>query len=157
MRLLLVNFLMALVWAATTGVFSIRSLMIGFGLGFVILLFTDRTTEQRSYISLALRVFDFAVFFLWDLISANIRMAYTVLFPSRTMRPGIVAIPLDAKTDVEIMLVANLISLTPGTFTIDVSTDRKVLYVHEMYIDDVELLRYDVKAHYERKLLRVLR
>lgn len=157
MRLLLINFLLALAWASVTGVFSVRNLLIGFALGFGILLFADRSTEQRSYITLVLRVLDFMAFFIWDLIRANIRMAYTVIFPSRTMRPGIVAIPLDAKTDVEIMLVANLISLTPGTFTIDVSTDRKTLYVHEMYIDDVELLRHDIKRHYEHRLLRVLR
>ena len=157
MRLLLINFLMSLAWASVTGVFSVRNLLIGFLLGFLILLFADRSTEKRSYTTLVIRVIDFAAFFLWDLIIANLRMAYTVLFPARTMRPGIIAVPLDAKTDAEIMLVANLISLTPGTFTIDVSTDRKTLYVHEMYIDDVELLRNEVKRHYEHRLLRVLR
>lgn len=157
MRLLLINFLMALAWASVTGVFSLRNLSIGFILGFVILIYTDRSTEKRSYITLAIRAADFLVFFFWDLIIANIRMAYTVLFPARTMRPGILAIPLDAKTDVEIMLVANLISLTPGTFTIDVSTDRRTLYVHEMYIDDVDLQRNEIKRHYEHRLLKVLR
>lgn len=157
MRLLLINFLLALAWASVTGLFSARNLLIGFALGFVILLFADRSTEQRSYVTIVFRAIGFIAFFLWDLFLANIRMAYTVLFPSRTMRPGIIAIPLDAKTDVEIMLFANLISLTPGTFSIDVSTDRKTLYIHEMYIDDVELLRNDVKRNYEHRLLKVLR
>lgn len=157
MRLLLINFLLALAWASVTGLFTGVNLFIGFFLGFLILVFADRSTEQRSYITMVYRVANFMGFFIWDLILANIRMAYTVLFPSRTMRPGIIAIPLDAKTDAEIMLVANLISLTPGTFSIDVSTDRSTLYVHEMYIDDVELLRYDIKRNYEHRLLRVLR
>jgi multicomponent Na+:H+ antiporter subunit E len=157
MRSLLLNLILAITWAAITGDFSAFNLTLGFVLGFIILLFADRATDQRQYLTLFIRVLDFAVFFVVDFVLANIRMAYAVLFPSRTIRPGIVAIPLDAKTDLEIMLVANLISLTPGTFSIDVSTDRRTLYIHEMYIDDVEMLRHDVKRHYEFRLLRVLR
>lgn len=157
MRSLLLNLILAITWAAITGDFSAFNLALGFVLGFVILLFADRANEQRQYLTLFIRVLDFAIFFIVDFVLANIRMAYAVLFPSRTIRPGIVAIPLDAKTDLEIMLMANLISLTPGTFSIDVSTDRRTLYIHEMYIDDVEMLRHDVKRHYEFRLLRVLR
>lgn len=157
MRSLFLNLVLAIAWAAITGDFSAYNLALGFLLGFGILLFADRATEQRQYMTLLLRMLDFALFYLADLILANVRMAYAVIFPSRTIRPGIVAIPLDAKTDTEIMLVANLISLTPGTFSIDVSTDRRTLYIHEMYIDDVEMLRNDVKRHYEFRVLRVLR
>ncbi len=152
MRPLLLNFLLALTWAAITGVFSTRNLLIGFFLGFVILIFIDREYGRH-----ALRILNFALFFIWDLIIANIRMAYTVLRPARTMRPGIIAIPLDAQTDNEITLVANLISLSPGTLSIDVSSDRKTLYVHEMFIDDVEELRAEIKRNYEWRLLKVLR
>lgn len=157
MRSFTLNLALALIWAGISGVFTPGNILIGFVLGFFILIFSDRATDERSHIILAARAVDFAVFFLWDLILANVRMAYVVLFPSGKMRPGIIAVPLDAKSDLEITLVANLISLTPGTLSIDVSTDRKTLYIHEMFIDDVETLRSDVKLHYERRLLRVLR
>jgi multicomponent Na+:H+ antiporter subunit E len=88
---------------------------------------------------------------------ANIRMAHSVITPSTTMRPGVIAIPLSAKTDAEITLLANLISLTPGTLSIDVSTDRKTLYIHAMFIDDVDTMRYEIKTGFERRLLEVLR
>ena len=52
------------------------------------------------------------------------------------MKPGIVKIPLDLETDVEITLLASLITLTPGTLSLDVSKDKKVLYVHSMYVYD---------------------
>jgi multicomponent Na+:H+ antiporter subunit E len=73
--------------------------------------------------------------------------------------PGVVAIPLDARTDAEIALLANLITLTPGSVTLDVSEDRSVLYVHAMYIDggDVEAYRRSVKEGLERRVLELLR
>jgi multicomponent Na+:H+ antiporter subunit E len=73
--------------------------------------------------------------------------------------PGVVAIPLDARTDAEIALLANLITLTPGSVTLDLSEDRRVLYVHAMYIDggDVEAYVRSVKEGLERRVLELLR
>jgi len=73
--------------------------------------------------------------------------------------PGVVAIPLDARTDAEITLLANLITLTPGSVSLDLSEDRRVLYVHAMYIDggDVEAYRRSVKEGLERRVLELLR
>jgi multicomponent Na+:H+ antiporter subunit E len=95
----------------------------------------------------------FALYFLKEVVVANLRVAWEILMIHRhTMRPGIVAIPLDARTDLEISLLANLITLTPGTLTIDVSTDRKFLYIHEMYLGEVARFK-----DFERRLLRVMR
>ena len=73
--------------------------------------------------------------------------------------PGVVAIPLDARTNVEITLLANLITLTPGSVSLDLSEDRRVLYVHAMYIDggDVEAYRRSIKEGLERRVLELLR
>jgi multicomponent Na+:H+ antiporter subunit E len=73
--------------------------------------------------------------------------------------PGVVAIPLDARTDAEIAMLANLITLTPGSVTLDLSEDRRVLYVHAMYIDggDVEAYVRSVKEGLERRVLELLR
>jgi multicomponent Na+:H+ antiporter subunit E len=103
------------------------------------------------------QVISFAVFFLWELLVANLRVAHDVVTPRHRMRPGVIAVPLDAQTDFEITSVANTITLTPGTLSIDVSADKRVLYIHAMYIDDVEAYRHQVKDRFERKLLEVLR
>jgi multicomponent Na+:H+ antiporter subunit E len=73
--------------------------------------------------------------------------------------PGVIGIPLDARTDAEIALLANLITLTPGSVTLDLSEDRRVLYIHAMYIDggDVEAYRRSVKEGLERRVLELLR
>ena len=68
-----------------------------------------------------------------------------------------VAIPLDAETDAEITLLANLITLTPGTLSLDVSDDRRVLYIHAMYVDDVEELRRSIKDGFEKRVMELLR
>jgi multicomponent Na+:H+ antiporter subunit E len=68
-----------------------------------------------------------------------------------------VAISLDAKTDVEITMLANLITLTPGSVSLDVSSDRRFLYLHAMYIDDVEDFRESIKKTIERRVLEILR
>jgi multicomponent Na+:H+ antiporter subunit E len=73
------------------------------------------------------------------------------------MKPGIIAVPLDAETDFEITLLANLITMTPGTLSLDLSDDRKTLYVHAMYITDPEKIRHSIKHDLERRVLAVLR
>lgn len=65
--------------------------------------------------------------------------------------------PIEAKTDLEITLLANLITLTPGTLTLDVAPDRKSLYVHAMFVDDPEQIRAEIKNGMERRLLEVMR
>jgi multicomponent Na+:H+ antiporter subunit E len=93
--------------------------------------------------------------FLWQIVLANLRVAYDVLTPRHHMRPGIIALPLDVGSDVEITLLANLITLTPGSLSLEVSVDHKVLYVHAMYIDDVEALQRRIKGSLERRILEM--
>lgn len=68
------------------------------------------------------------------------------------MKPGVIAMPLSARTEIEITMVANLISLTPGTLSLDVSDDRKVLYIHAMFLDNEEDLRRNLKEMEHRAL-----
>ena len=98
----------------------------------------------------------FALFFLKELFVANVRVAYDVITPVWYMKPGVIAMRLEAESDIEITLVANLISLTPGTLSLDVSDDRKVLYIHAMFMADEQELR-DSLHELERRILRVLR
>jgi multicomponent Na+:H+ antiporter subunit E len=95
--------------------------------------------------------------FAWELLLSNIRLAADVLRPRMRMRPGIVAVPLDARTDLEIVLLSNLVTLTPGTLTIDVSPDRRTLYVHAMFVSSREAIVDDIKRGLERRVLAATR
>jgi multicomponent Na+:H+ antiporter subunit E len=103
------------------------------------------------------QVICFVMFYLREMVLASIRVAHDVLTPTHYMRPALLAIPLDAKTDFEILLLANMITMTPGSVSLDVSTDRSVLFVHIMYVDSPEKIRKEIKEQVERRVLELLR
>lgn len=150
--------MLALVWTAITGDVSFGNLLAGFGFGLLVLFFTRRVVGQPAYTTKVWRLLNLLLFFVGELVIANLRVAYEVLTPGFGMRPGVVAVPLDARTDAEITLLANLITLTPGTLSLDISADRQVLYLHVMYLDqDVDQFRRRIKDGFERRILELLR
>lgn len=151
------NVFLATVWALAQGGVNMTNLAIGFALGYLMLWLGRDVLASAEYCARVPRFLEFVLFFLWEVVRANLRVAYDVLTPTHHMRPGVIALPLDAKTDGEITLLANLISLTPGTVCLDVSADRKFLYIHSMYIDDLERDKARLKAGFERRLLELLR
>ncbi len=157
MNAVLWNIALAFTWVALTGTFSWANLVLGFALGALVMWFVQRPVGSPSYFRKGRQVARLAVFFFWELVVANLRVAYDVITPRHHMRPAILAIPLDVRTDAEIMLLANLLTLTPGTLSIDVSPDRKYLYLHVMYVTDADAERSRVKQGFERRVLEVLR
>lgn len=146
------------VWAGLLGGFTLENLVSGFLVSFLVLYIVTRCYRGHDgYFGKLPRFFGFLGFYLWDLVKSNAIIAYDVLTPTHYMKPGVIGIPLDAKTDLEITVLANLITMTPGTLSLDVSPDRKTLYVHAMYIDDPDRLRADLKENYERRVLELLR
>ncbi|MFN3800444.1 Na+/H+ antiporter subunit E [Belliella pelovolcani] len=151
------NLLLSLIWVAITGAFTVENFVFGFALSFFLLWITATDRRDNKYFNRIPKLIGFVFFFLYELIKANIEVAYDVITPRHYMEPGIVKIPLDAKSDLEITLLANLISLTPGTLSLDVSDDRKVLYVHAMYVKDREEFVASIKNGFERRLLEITR
>jgi len=99
-----------------------------------------------------LLILEFAAYFLWQLTLANVRMAIDMMKPARSLRPGVVAVPLDLESDWEITVLSNLITLTPGTMTLDVSAGRKVIYVHAMDASDPARTRDEIKQGFEKRV-----
>lgn len=151
------NVLLALVWTAATAQFTFGNLFVGYLLGYLTLWFLQPVTGPSRYFRKVAQSLGFSLFFLRELVRANLRVAYDVITPTYHMRPGIVAVPLDAETDFEIMLLANLITLTPGSLSLHLSDDRRVLFVHAMFIENPDQLRRDIKEGFERRLLELLR
>jgi multicomponent Na+:H+ antiporter subunit E len=115
------------------------------------------TPPVKSLFIRLIRSVELLGFFVQEMVIANLRVAHDVLTPTHYMRPGILAVPLEAKTDAEISLLANMISLTPGSLSMDVSADRQVLYVHFMYLHDADETIRTIKSGFERRVLEVLR
>lgn len=151
------NVLLALAWVALTGQFLMSNFIFGYVLSFFIMLVYSKDKESKEYFLRIPRTIGFIFYFFFELVKANLQVAYDVVTPTFYMRPGIVAIPLDAKSDLEITLLANLISLTPGTLSLDVSDDKKILYVHAMFIKDKESFIATIKNGFEKRLLKIMR
>jgi multicomponent Na+:H+ antiporter subunit E len=96
-----------------------------------------------------------AGFFAWALIVANIRVAVDVVRPSTAIRPAVIGIPLDVSSDAEILLLSMLINITPGSVTIDLSEDRRTLYVHVMHMTTADASRDEIKQGFERRIKRL--
>jgi multicomponent Na+:H+ antiporter subunit E len=92
-----------------------------------------------------------AAFFAWELLLANVRVAADVLWGHR-IQPAVVAIPLDVTSDGEILLLSMLINITPGSVTIDLSDDRRTLYVHVMHMTSADETRREIKEGFERRI-----
>lgn len=149
-----------LVWMALTGDFSAGNFLVGVFFSSLALWLTHPTGEHAPlpyYLRKGRRWFAFGLFFLWELTLASLRITWDIITPRHRMRPAILAIPLDLKTDMEITTLANLITLTPGTLSLDVSSDRKVLYIHAVYVHDVEEFKRDIKRRLERRVMEIMR
>jgi multicomponent Na+:H+ antiporter subunit E len=157
MNILLLNLLLALAWVALTGQFTGANFLAGFSLGFFVLWLSQRTKATAAYVRKIVQVADFLLYFLWELVKANVRVTYEVLTPTHHMLPGVIAVPLDLETDIEILILTSLITLTPGTLSLDISEDKKTLYIHAMFIRDREKMQKTIKEGFERRVREVLR
>jgi len=145
--------LLALAWSALQGEITLGNLVTGYLLGYAILALLARGRVLPS--TLAARTghaAGLAAFFVRELLVANLRVAVDVLRPRTTIRPAVIGVPLDVTSDAEILLLSMLINITPGSVTIDLSEDRRTLYVHVMHMTSVEASRHEIKAGFERRV-----
>jgi len=156
MNAFLLNVIFAGVWSALVGEVDVPHLAFGFLVGYGVL-WLMRPLIDDSYHRKLPMLIGFVLFFLRELTVSTLRVAWEVVTPDDKRRPGIVEVPLDAKTDNEITLLANLVTLTPGTMTIDVSSCRTVMYVHAMFVEDRETIVREIKDGFECRVLALLR
>lgn len=151
------NIVLATVWVVLTANLSLLNALFGFLLGYAALaLVQSQLPGLHGYAQRVPRFIGFVLFYIWEMAKANARIAYDVVSPRCDIHPGVVGVPLEARSDGEITVLANLISLTPGTLSLDVSSDRRVLYIHAMYIDDEAAFHEEIKE-LERRVLKVMR
>lgn len=153
MRLYLLNLLLALAWGAVTGSFSMPNLVFGFLLGAAALYVVREQAGSLGYFNRLRRIASLTLLFVYELVLSACRVAMLVIQPKMDLKPGIFAYPLTVKRDFEITLLANLITLTPGTLTVEVSEDRRFLYVHALDCSDPDRTRRDIANGFERKIM----
>jgi multicomponent Na+:H+ antiporter subunit E len=154
---LLLNLLLAIAWAALSGSTSAHNLVLGFALGALALFLVREPFGAKAYLWRLWAITSLALLFIKELAMSAIKVATTVLSPEMNLKPGIFAFPLTVDRDFEITLLANMITLTPGTLSVDVSDDRKTLYVHALDCADPDAIRRDIANGFERKIMEAFR
>lgn len=137
-RMFLLNLLLAAVYVILTGTFTGLNILIGFLIGYGILTVYGLTARSLAYPVKLIRLVRFAFWFLWILFLANLQIAWEIITPGMSQTPRILRYPVEHLTDIQITTLANCITLTPGTLVVDVSEDRRFIYVHCMYAKDRE-------------------
>ncbi|UJP64065.1 Na+/H+ antiporter subunit E [Mongoliitalea daihaiensis] len=154
--LFLNNLLLTLIWVLATGTLTEENLLFGFFLGFTILWIITTNKRESKYFYIVPTLISFLLTMLWEIIKANFMTVKESIFQD-DLEPAIIKYPLQAKTDGEISLLANIISLTPGTVVIDVSDDKKVMFIHVMHLKDKKSFIEEIQIKFENKLLRIIR
>lgn len=159
MSFALMTVLLALGWAAATGSFSLLNLLFGGAVGGLALyLIRDRVEAPRLSRRLR-RLLALTLLFCRELLMSAVKVAALVLRPDmhRVLTPGVIAFPLTVKSDAEITILASLITLTPGTLSVDVSPDRQHLYIHALDVKDKEALVQDIASGFEHRVAEIFR
>ncbi len=161
--------ILSIVWLALQGSFSIADFIVGLLMSLLVVyasrrnLFGGRLQSHEVFTSpagvgparLAWNWIRFGTFSLWSIIKSNIDVARVVLSPKMPIKPGIIGIPLDVRSERGMTILANIITLTPGTVSLDISSDRKTLYIHTLDVGNVENLRREIKEDFERRVLEL--
>lgn len=143
---------LAVMWAVMHRRLDVADLLVGYVVAIGVIwvcrdFWTERVTIRRAGTMLRL-----LGTFLKELVIANLQVAWIVVHPRMPIRPALIVLPLDLRDDLQITALATLITLTPGTLTVDVAPDRSALHVHCLAVDDPDAVRAQIKRQFERPL-----
>ncbi|MCY1081228.1 Na+/H+ antiporter subunit E [Archangium lansingense] len=151
------NVVLAFLWAAMLDEITPTNLAIGFGVGLLLLAFSTTQQGASPYAMKLLYVGHLLALIFWNVLTANWRLAHEILTPGVNNQPAIYAYEMEARTDMEVTLLALIVSFAPGSLGLDVSQDRRLLYVHVMFTTTREQFTRNLREQVERPLLKVLR
>jgi multicomponent Na+:H+ antiporter subunit E len=148
-----------LLWLSLTTTFHYQKFWVGIIVAFIIALFTNEFYIQLGFPPITPKRF---IFFLWyiivlfvEIIKANFDVAYRVIHPSLPINPGVVIIQNKLKSDIAKTILANSITLTPGTFTLDIQEDKMLIHWIDVKATDIEATTELIGSRFE-KYLRII-
>jgi multicomponent Na+:H+ antiporter subunit E len=153
----LFNLFLAFAWMLINGAYGSIDFLIGFIISYFVLQMSQPFGLETHYFRKFTATLKLIAFFLKEMFVSVWQVAWDVMTPQHLSNPDIIHVPLDAKTDLEITLLANMVSLTPGTLSLDVTDNKKELIIHAMFADDHEQVIKGIKNGMEKKLLEVTR
>lgn len=152
---ILLNIGLAFIWMMLQNEYTFLNFFIGYLVGVGLLYLLRRFLHFDFYFRRVIALFKLLFLFLYKLVLSNIDMIKIVLSPKMNIEPGIIAIPTKLRTDWEVTLLANLISLTPGTLTMNFSENGRTLYVHSIHVPDKDAAIEEIRQSFERAIMEV--
>ncbi|SFA69706.1 multicomponent Na+:H+ antiporter subunit E [Lentibacillus halodurans] len=154
---IVINLIIAVMWMFLSESYTVSSLITGYILGVLLLLLLNRFIPDTFYLRRIFKIAGLIVLFIKELISSNFSIVKLAYKKNPEFEPGIFALPTELTSNWEITLLANLISLTPGTLSVAVSHDNTHLYIHAMNIDDIDETIGSIKNTFEKAIMEVTR
>ncbi|WP_226656763.1 MULTISPECIES: Na+/H+ antiporter subunit E [Guptibacillus] len=154
---IIINLIIAVLWMFLFESYSFSTFFIGYLFGIGLLLLMERFIPDRFYFYRLWAIIKLLFLFIKELIMANIQVVKLVYSPKHKMNPGIIEVPIDVRTNWEITMLANLITLTPGTLTVSVAPDNMHIYIHAMDAPDADEVIKEIKGTFEKAIMEVTR
>jgi multicomponent Na+:H+ antiporter subunit E len=155
--LLLLNLILALMWAALQGELGMVNFVSGFVVSAAVIYIFRRMFFRALYFRKVALGVTLALVFSRELIKSNIAVLRVVLSRRPLIRSGVIAVPTELTNDLALTMLANMITLTPGTLTLDISHDRRYLFVHTLNLNDPEDVKREIRNAFELYLRELSR
>lgn len=152
---ILINFSFAIGWMFIQKDYTTMSFISGYIFGLIALFVFRHFLQSPFYLFRVWAIIKLIWLFIIELIKANIDVVKIVLRPKLDNQPGIVAVETRLETNFEIATLAALISLTPGTVSMDFSEDSKTIYIHAIHVPDKEEMIDDIHNTFEQAIMEV--
>lgn len=152
---ILLNLFIAMIWMFLVSSLTPQAFLVGYLIGLSIIFVMRRYFDGPFYLSRVWAVVKLIYIFMMELFLANVSVLRIVLQPKMEIKPCIFSLETDLKQDWEITLLANLITLTPGTLVVHVSDDQKQLFIHAIDVEDVEAEIHSIKNSFEKAIREV--
>src|SRR5690625_410766 len=144
-------------WMFLSENYTFPSFLFGYLIGAFLLFIFNRFFPSRFYLYTIYRILILSLIFTKELILSNSSIVKLVYSSQPDFEPGIFEMPIEVTRNWEITLLANLITLTPGTLTVAISDDKKRFFIHAMHIDDKEESIHEIKNTFEKAIMEVTR
>lgn len=152
----LLTLTLILVWLGLVNTFTLGNLILGSVFGLIIPMLTAAYWPDRPAIRRPVKVAEYMLIVLWDIVVANVQVAMIILFKREpAIQSHWIPVPLELTSAEAITVLAGTITMTPGTVSATLSADGSAILVHCLHTDDPDSVRDEIKSRYERRLLEI--
>jgi multicomponent Na+:H+ antiporter subunit E len=153
----LINLLIGIVWVFLQDDWSVLTFFSGYLFGLLVLFILRRYLPTKFYLVTLIAIVQLFLVFIIELFTSSILVIRQVIRPRINITPGIFTLETELEGDLEITLLALLLTLTPGSVVVEVSSDSKRFYIHAMDIPESSDSVLQSKNKFEKAIKKVTR